>query len=182
MLKEFKPAFIFLGKFLGLYLVGNLLYGLYINSFDPVADPATRAITVQTSACINIIGGSTTFEQVNGKPSIALMEEGSTILNVFEGCNGINVMIIFVAFVIAFGGPGKAMLWFIPLGLLVIHVMNILRIGLLYIVAKHYSHYFYYVHKYFFTAILYFVIFILWTIWVMKFNGTGKDTPAETTV
>jgi exosortase family protein XrtF len=179
LLHEFKPALRFLAIFLGIYLAGNILYGLYIESHAPKADPVTWVVTSQSSACINVLGGETVYQHHPLKASISLMEGDDTIIGVFEGCNGINVMIIFVAFILAFGGPKRSMLWFIPAGLLVIHVVNLLRIGLLYLTAQHYEQYFYYVHKYFFTAILYFVIFILWAIWVLKFNSNAKQNTSR---
>ena len=175
MLSEFKPALIFLGKFLGAYLVGNLLYAWYINAYLPSPDPATRAVTAQSSWCLSVGGESVTMQDHLTKPSIAVMSGENNIINVFEGCNGINVMIIFVAFIFAFGGPRKATIWFVPMGLLIIHLINLLRIALLYFTAKDYQSYFYYVHKYFFTAILYVVVFVLWAIWVMVFNRTKKS-------
>lgn len=166
LLREFKPALFFLAKFLGIYILGNIAYGFYIESYYPTADPATLLVTQQTSWCINLTGAQTSAEELAFKPSVAIVENGASAVNVFEGCNGLNVMIIFLAFVVAFGGPGKAMLWFLPSGLLIIHFVNLLRIGLLHFVAQHYASYFYYIHKYFFTAILYVVIFALWAIWV----------------
>ena len=35
LLKEFAPSLLFLGKFLGLYLVLNFSYGLYIDYYFP---------------------------------------------------------------------------------------------------------------------------------------------------
>lgn len=166
LLKDFKPALLFLGKFLGIYLVGNVLYGIYISHYNPKADPVSRVVTSQTSACLNLAGENTTYQQHPFKNSVELLQNGNTVLSVFEGCNGLNVMIIFVAFVVAFNGPVSRMLWFIPAGLIVIHLVNLGRIGLLYFVAQEYEQYFYYVHKYFFTAILYLVVFALWAAWV----------------
>lgn len=180
MLREFKPALFFLGKFLGIYIIGNVLYGFYIDAYQPKADPVTWWVTEQTSAGMQVVGEETTYQQNPYKPSIALMQEGDTIINIFEGCNGLNVMIVFIAFVIAFGGGGKHIWWFIPAGLVIIHLANLFRVGLLYFVARHYEQYFYYVHKYIFTAVLYLVIFILWAIWVMKFNGKSKNSSGST--
>jgi exosortase/archaeosortase family protein len=66
------------------------------------------------------------------------------------------------------------MLWFIPAGLIVIHIFNLGRISLLYFVAQRYEEYFYLFHKYFFTAIIYVVVFLLWALWVLKFVGVGR--------
>jgi exosortase family protein XrtF len=88
------------------------------------------------------------------------------ILRVYEGCNGINVMIVFVAFLFAFQGLSRRGSVFILIGLMIIHLANLLRIVLLFWVAKEYQIYFYYVHKYIFTAILYVIVLLLWWVWV----------------
>jgi len=101
-------------------------------------------------------------------PTVFIQTPERSVLNIFEGCNGVNVMIVFIAFMVAFGGPVKKMLWFIPAGLLIIHLFNILRLVLLYYTDLYYEEWFYYFHKYLFTAILYIVVFILWAVWIMK--------------
>jgi exosortase family protein XrtF len=179
LISDFKPSLIFLGKFLAIYVLGNVLYGIYITSWQPDPDPVTRAVTQQSSWCLNMAGESTVIREHTERASIAIVKDDDPVISVFEGCNGLNVMIIFVAFVVAFGGSRKAMLWFIPAGLLIIHLVNLLRVDLLYVTALHFESYFYYVHKYFFTAILYVIVFILWAIWVLRFNKKIKNQRIE---
>lgn len=171
LLKEFKPALTFLGKFLALYFVGNILYGLYIESYEQRPDGITRMVTVQSAWFLDVAGYDTRIEEVPNAPKVSLMEAGDVVLNVYEGCNGINVIIVFIAFLFAFGGPVKSLAVFLPVGVLIIHFFNLLRIGLLFYLALNNSAQFYYYHKYFFTATLYFVVFGLWVVWVIRFNG-----------
>ena len=53
------PTIIFLAKFLGIYLVANLLYGAYVTSFEPAPDRVTSAVAQQTSAALNACGWDT---------------------------------------------------------------------------------------------------------------------------
>jgi exosortase family protein XrtF len=175
MLKEFKPALTFLIRFLGIYFAGNIAYGLYVESYGERPDVLTEWVTSQTTSVLQWLGDDVRAESSTHSPKVFMKNETGTVLSVFEGCNGINVLIIFVAFVIAFGGRAKAMAWFIPVGILVVHVSNLIRISLLYYVSLYYEQYFYYVHKYFFTAILYLIVFVLWAIWVLKLNAIRKD-------
>lgn len=168
-IKEFKPTIFFLGKFLGLYLAGNLLYGLFVTHFSPKPDPATRWVSEQTGFVLTACGWPTDVYDHHRKATTLLRYDEREILAVYEGCNGLNTMIIFVAFLIAFGPVNKKLLWFIPLGLLIIHLANLLRITLLFFVAEYRPDAMYFVHKYVFTAILYLVIFVLWVWWVKKF-------------
>lgn len=171
MWTEFKPAIRFLLIFIGIYIGGNVVYGLWINSFDGTPDTMTYSVTKQTAAVLNTAGyGLNAMRNTQG-PTVFLRNENKTILNIYEGCNGINVMIVFVSFLLAFGGSARKLSWFAPAGLVIIHLANIARIVLLYFVAIEFSNYFYYVHKYVFTAIIYLIVFLLWAIWVIRINA-----------
>jgi len=175
MIKEFRPALLFLGKFLAIYFIGNILYGIFIESYGTKADPVTVSVTMQTCNIIHQTVADCRYETNLSRPTVDLSTNGRTMLAIFEGCNGINVMIVFVAFVIAFGGPAKKQLWFIPTGISVIHVCNLIRLTLLYSTALYNKQYFYYFHKYFFTAALYLVVFILWFLWAGVLNPQSKS-------
>jgi exosortase family protein XrtF len=176
LLREFKPALLFLGKFLGFYLVGNIIYGIYVESSGTRPDAITFSVASQTSGVLGWAGYDTSIAEVADAPKVALRVGQAVELYVFEGCNGVNVMIVFVAFLIAFGGPLKAMAFFLPIGILIIHLFNLLRIGLLFRLAVTNSTHFYYYHKYVFTTTLYLAVFALWALWVLKFNENRIKT------
>jgi len=175
MIKEFKPALLFLVKFLGVYFVGNIVYGLYIESFGNLADPMTWWVSEQTVLFLKAVGVNSEILADDFAPKVRLLLDGHSVVSVYEGCNGLNVMIIFVAFLAAYSGNIKRLLWFIPFGLLVIHLMNLSRIVLLFIVAEYYEGYLYFTHKYLFTGAIYVVILILWYWWIVSLSKTTKD-------
>jgi exosortase family protein XrtF len=174
ILKEFGPSIAFLAKFIILYLVLNLLYGFYINSYDPYPDPVTTIVAEQTSAVLALFGEENQTYAQNSKTGVWISSPERSVLSVYEGCNGLNVFIIFFSFLLAYGKPRKALIWFIPLGAVVIHVFNLARIGLLYHVTLYYPDLTYFTHKYLFTAIIYGVIFLLWLLWVLKIYPAKK--------
>jgi exosortase family protein XrtF len=169
--KEFIPAFRFLATFLVLYLGLNLLYGWWIASYNNQADWATNLVTNQTSYILNVLGEQTDTQPEVGEPTVFVLRESRIVLSVFEGCNGINVMIVFVAFLFAYRGSWRSLAWFLPLGLFLIQVANLVRVVLLFYIAEYWQHYFYYVHKYLFTAVIYLVVFALWWWWMARVSG-----------
>lgn len=171
LMKEFKPALRFVIIFVTLYVVLNMLYGFWIESYGNYPDKATELVTRQTSAIVNACGEETTTLPTPGTASISILVGMRNALNVFEGCNGINVMIVFVSFIFAFGGKVKSMAWFIPLGIVLIYAANLVRVTALYYVAEYWEEYFYYMHKYAFTAFLYLIVFLLWWWWIEKVSG-----------
>jgi exosortase family protein XrtF len=167
--RENFPALKFLGIFLGVYLIGNLLYGFYIESNYPLADHVTQMVSNQSSWLINLSVGKSTQDVLSEvSPVVLILENGKMVLRVYEGCNGINVMIVFVAFLFSFGGISRQGIWFMLAGILIIHMANLCRIAMLFWVAKEYQSYFYYVHKYLFTAALYVIVIVLWWGWIFR--------------
>lgn len=172
MIGEFRYALKFLGVFLGLYLILNALYGWWVESYER-ADPITCISTKQAGWILKMGGEPVEVKHKENSRSVSLIRQGDVVVNVFEGCNGINVAIVFIAFIVAFGGKFRNMLWFVPMGLFLIHLFNLGRLSGLYLVAQYLPDYFYYVHKYAFTASLYLIVLLLWLWWVEGLNKTG---------
>jgi len=177
-LKEFKPTILFLVKFIGIYIVANLLYGIYVTAYSPGPDPITSVTSRQTAVALGICGWPSVTQDNEKKPTTLLIHEGRSVLAIYEGCNGINIMIIFVAFLFAFGPIGKHLLIFALAGILIIHLMNLARISLLFWVVLYLPDFVYFVHKYLFTAMLFVIVFVLWIVWVRRFSLL-KEVPSQ---
>lgn len=95
---------------------------------------------------------------------------GSTGVFIGEPCNGFVLFILFLAFIIAFPGPAKHKLWYIPAGILAIHIINAVRVtALVYIVYKK-PEWLTFNHDYTFTILVYSFVFLLWWLWINKFS------------
>ncbi len=173
---EFKPALRFLSIFVAVYLAGNIVYGLYVEWYKPLPDPATVWISQQTAFALSNMGRPVYWSISEGEPVVLLKNESKTVLRIFEGCNGLNVVVVFASFVIAFGGRIKSILVFLLVGGCILHISNLVRVVLLYYTALHKPTVFYYFHKYFFTAVLYVVVFALWILWtrMRPAHGTAQ--------
>lgn len=170
LFQDFKPSILFLAKFLGLYVVLNIAYGFYLDFSEGEADLMTKWVTEQTANVIDIYEDRIATGPNGDLKSVFIFKNEQAILSVYEGCNGLNVMVIFISFLVAYGKIGSRMLWFIPLGLTVIHLFNILRILLLFHVTISMPDFLYFSHKYLFTAFIYIAVFGMWAIWIFKVN------------
>jgi len=179
LLKENKQALFFLIKFVGLYLILNTLYGLFVEFYSPEPDPITWLVSHNTQAVLSLFHEAITMQVSGVMPHVVIQKEGVRIINVYEGCNSVNVMIVFTVFVIAFSGPKKIMGKFIVFGILMVYAMNLLRVTLLFWVAYYFPNSLYFFHKYFFTALIYAGVFVLWYMWIKKVRinepGTTRD-------
>lgn len=142
------------------------MYGLFIESFD-LADPITYWVTVQSAEVIGWFVDGIGVVEHETRSTVLIYNDINYVLSVYEGCNGINVMVVFLSFLLAFPGWSKKMYWFAPMGLILIYIFNISRIVLLYWVSESLPNLYYFTHKYVFTAFIYLVVFVLWYVWVM---------------
>ena len=170
MLKEFKnnPYFRFTFFAILLYVLWYVLYeawihpsGLWdkyiINSLVDIANWMLRAF------------GFTTFDASPGDPIRTAGIDGTTGVWIGDPCNGFSLFALFLIFMIAYPGPWKQKLWYIPLGLVLIHLVNAMRVAALAYILKVNWHYLEFNHNYTFTIIVYGFVFILWWIWATKF-------------
>lgn len=179
ILGEYRDAIIFIVKYVVLYLVLNFLYAFYVESYLPGPDPVTRAVTFHTSALMSLADPSISSHTVAGSMNVPILRGDDVIIEVFEGCNSINVLIVYVAFLIAFRGPFHLFIPFFLAGFALIYAVNLLRIAGLYVVALKFPEGLYFFHKFFFTGIIYLVVFIIWYFWIReikKWTTAGKNS------
>jgi exosortase/archaeosortase family protein len=83
-------------------------------------------------------------------------------------CSGLKPIIQFLLLMIIFPGPWKKKAWFIPLGVIVVYLTNILRVIGMAIAGSLAPEHLKFVHDNILRAMFYVVIFFLWWIWVEK--------------
>ncbi len=176
LVNDFRPAIMFLVKFLGLYGGLSIAYTKgYLSWFSPNVDIMSDWIAHQTAFVMNLFGIETAAYTWPGFARTDLYISGKAAVSVVEGCNGMAVMALFVSFILAFSGEIKEKLKFIGWGILFIHAVNIIRIFMLAIIANRFERHLYYIQKHFFTTIIYVAVFFLWYIWVNKVLKKAKQ-------
>lgn len=89
-------------------------------------------------------------------------------VSVEKSCSGLKQMYEWLALMILFPGPWKHKLWYIPAGVIIIHLENILRIIILSVVVIHWPAHWNFIHMWVMRPFYYVVIFLLWLVWVEK--------------
>ncbi|MGZ3900805.1 MAG: exosortase X [Bacteroidia bacterium] len=97
--------------------------------------------------------------------------DGSNGVWVGSNCNAITLFSLFSVFIIAYPGNQRDKFWYIPLGIILIHVLNILRVVALALIANYAPEYLDFNHTYTFTFLVYSIIFLSWIVWVNKFSN-----------
>ena len=84
-------------------------------------------------------------------------------------CNGFKMFGVFSAIILAFPYAHKHKLWYIPLGILILHTINAIRVAALTYLAVFYPGYLDFNHNITFEIIVYGSVFLLWYIFIKKF-------------
>lgn len=100
-------------------------------------------------------------------------------VEVAGSCSGLKQFYQWIFLMVLFPGPWKQKLWYIPMGLLVIHLVNIMRIVILSIVVMKWPQQWDFIHESILRPFFYVVIFALWVIWVEKFRNPQKATKTK---
>lgn len=173
----YKPFLLFLGKFLLSYLLLTFAYESYLSQFDVrklEIDGITQLVATQTKDLMVFFHYDADVKPNLTELGIKFFYNQRFIARIIEGCNGVNVIILFVSFVIAFSGKIKATLLYIISGSLLIYILNLIRIALLCVLMYHFPKQQHFLHGVFFPLFIYGVVFMLWLIWVRKFSLYAK--------
>lgn len=165
LIRENRPALLFIIKFVGLYLALNTLYGLLIQSFYPAPDPFTIMVARHVVGFLSWFGHSLSINIGELSPYVTVMRVHEPVIDIFEGCNALNVIIVFAVFLVAFGGK-RHFVAFLVAGVIILYFVNLLRVAMLYWVAIYWPDSMYFFHKFLFTAIIYGVVIVLWFFWI----------------
>ncbi len=157
-----------------LYLVSFLIYQLLIKKYTFYDQKFISSIIISAQNVVNLFGVKT-FTRLQDIDMQLIGIDGSTGVWVGSNCNAITLFSLFSVFIIAYPGHQKNKLWYIPLGILAIHVLNILRVIALMFIGRYLPpEYLMFNHTYTFTFIVYAFIFGLWMIWINKYSTKEK--------
>lgn len=148
-----------------------IVYSFYLNAnqiSEPnfVCDPITQKVAYQTTSLLNSVNIKANALQHSSELSIKLMVNNQYVARVVEGCNAVSVIILFIAFVLAFSGSFFKTLIYIILGSYIIYYINIARIAFIAVAIYFYPEYSDFFHQILFPLIIYGVTFMLWVVWV----------------
>ncbi|AOW21660.1 exosortase family protein XrtF [Urechidicola croceus] len=178
-MKKNKVVILFLVKFFLVYFSLTFLYTLYLERTQDTGAifscaPITKVVTQHSENVAELFGYDIYTEQNFDELSMKFLVNGSYVARIVEGCSSISIMILFLAFIIAFSGSFKATIIYGLMGVVLIYITNILRIVILAIGIYHYPKYQDVLHSLVFPALIYGMVFLLWVIWVRKYATINK--------
>ena len=181
MKKYFENPFIkFIAIFSGLAIVWFSLYHNIYN-LDKLFSSDVNQVDIQKNISIGLAKYANVFVSLCGYEPTLDFSTDLVITSVKgdyfnhgvwigEPCNGVKVFGLFSLFIMAFPGSWKKKLWFIPLGVFVVHTANAIRIAALTIISAKNPEALDFNHNITFQVIIYGLIFLLWYWWVQKLS------------
>jgi exosortase family protein XrtF len=171
-----KNAFLKFLIYSGLtYLLLYLVHQFLVKRYTQYDQKFIGSIILSAEHILNWCG-YTTFHRLQELDFQIVGIDGSNGVWVGSNCNAISLFMLFIVFIIWYPGHQKSKLWFIPFGLITIHILNILRVDTLALIAFYKPEALAFNHSYTFTFIVYAYIFALWMWWVNKFAGKKTST------
>lgn len=127
----------------------------FLNHCTPLGGFTSKSITVESL-----------FEgQLQMTEASQVQLEHQDILFIADGCNGLELIVLYVGFIVCFPSSFQKKFLFIVLGAVVIDFANIIRCGGLVFLKRYYDYnLFQFAHHYGFKITLYAIIFMIWTL------------------
>lgn len=182
-----KPVQSFLLRGLIVFIVWKVVYLGFFSVSRTLDRPLTNLVGEHSVWLLNQTSRSneylakemlhvTNFEgEIQVAPVSRIDKNGKKLLHIADVCNGLELFVLYVGFILAMPAPWARKLLFIPLGMVIIHVVNILRCAGLCVLITSWKEHFDLAHHYIFKMVIYGVIFALW----VKFS-TGINFQKET--
>ena len=167
-----------------LYVVWHLFYNLYMEQEGIMIRHVAENVASVSVSVLRMLGYEADVQPFRDPNAPAAFEtlitlKGQALVWIDSGCTGLTLMALFAGFILAYPGPIKRKLWYIPVGLVAIYLVNIIRVVALAINHIHSRSTFDFNHKYTYTLVTYAAIFGLWMLWANRLSGVSLSAAVE---
>ncbi len=95
---------------------------------------------------------------------------GNKFIGITSGCSGLKLFLEWIVLMVFYPGPWRPKTWFIPAGLIVVHLTNLFRVVVLAVLLQWKPEYWDLSHDYVLRPFFYFVMFLMWMFWEEKYR------------
>lgn len=129
---------------------------------DHVIEPFTAGIARVSGATLDLLGQDVRMQGT-------IIRSPRFAVNIRNGCNGVEAMLIFLAAVLAFPAPWRSRLAGLALGILVIQAVNLVRVVALFLTGAYFPRFFDSSHTVVWQTIVILSGVLLWIFWATRF-------------
>lgn len=173
LLQKYKSVIRFILTFLLVYAVMTFGYKFYLQLSTGAVyypDYMTHIVAQQSADLLQTLGYEAQVLPHPDEASMKLFINEKYVARVIEGCNSVSVIILFMAFILAFSGRFKTTIIYLLAGSVLIYVVNLFRVVILSVGLYHYPWRKDILHTVIFPAIIYGMVCLLWVVWVNRFS------------
>ena len=182
-----KQIRLFLGKAFLFFVVWKIIYNVFLYDAKYLDRALTAHVGNASVTLINSLGAMNGFvskREMTDNDNLGILKDevsviyhnDKVVLNIANVCNGLELMVLYIGFIICMPSTFFRKFLYIILGLIVLDGINILRcVGLIYL-REYYAIYFQFAHHYLFNAMVYTGTFIMWILYSRKIQFKN-ETP-----
>ncbi len=172
--KTYRQELTFLAIFLVLLGGSFTLISLtWVN--DNVIEPFTGWVAHASGIALNLIGQGITKDGT-------ILRNDAFAVNIRNGCNGVETMLIFGAAVLAFPASWRARALGFVFGMAAIQGVNLVRVVALFLTGAYYPSFFDASHTVVWQTVVVAFGVLLWIVWADRFAKPRTDTAGTATV
>lgn len=152
----------FIIRALILFIGWKLLYHLLLERIGIPDEQLTAAVQTGTIKLLQPF-----FNTVTAQGSSILIDNVRSV-NIAPECNGLELIVLYIGFILCIPSNWKKMLGFVVVGTLVIYLLNLVRTALLAVMYYQSHSMTQFAHHYAFKIVIYAVVFAGWLLYVRK--------------
>ena len=164
-----NPVVRFLIKVSILLILWYCLYEFWLGPKGYLDRPLINNLIYFSSSLLHFFGFNVIDHAFENMRTMGI--DGTNGVWIGDACNGIPLFAVFTIVISCFPGPWKTKLWYIPIGILFIHLINIIRLAILSIIVFYSPDSLDFNHTYTFQILVYGLMFLLWIRWIKKYSG-----------
>lgn len=170
-----KATLLFLGKLFAMYLAYMYIWKAFVwesvfsKPWEYLNHLVLKALMSGCLFFLNLFG----YEARQYSYDMILMVEPNATIRIMNFCLGIDVMALFTMLIIAYPGPWKKKLFFVPIGLTGVFIINMIRIMAIGICFVDFFEYAYFDNHLYFNVAAYSFIFLIFVGWVNYLERKG---------
>lgn len=138
---------------------------------DHAIEPLTGGIARLSGAVLNLLGQKVTMAGT-------IIRSPRFAVNIRNGCNGVEAMLIFLAAVLAFPASWKSRLAGLGLGIVAIQIVNLIRVVVLFLTGVYFPKIFDTSHTVIWQTIVILFGVMLWIYWANRFAAPPAEPAA----
>jgi exosortase H (IPTLxxWG-CTERM-specific) len=136
---------------------------------DHVVEPFTAGVARASGVALDLLGQNVSMDGT-------IIRSPRFAVNIRNGCNGVEAMLIFLAAVLAFPASWKARLAGLALGFVAIQAVNLVRVVALFLTGAYFPKLFDTSHTVIWQTVVILFGVLLWIFWANRF--TARREPA----